>query len=163
MTIMRQQSFPPLVPDNPKILILGTMPGIQSLERQQYYAHPHNLFWPMISAVCGEPLPEAYLDRITLLLRHQIALWDVCGSCLREGSLDSAIREEQPNDIRALLIQYTGIQLLAFNGQKAAALFRKYFKDIRLPTHVLPSSSPAHAGKSRIEKEKEWLLLRSYL
>lgn len=160
---MRQQSFPPLVPENPKILILGTMPGQQSLERQQYYAHPRNLFWPMMSAICGEPLPEAYSDRIALLLRHQIALWDICNTCLREGSLDTAIRDEQPNDIRTLLTQYPGIQLLAFNGQKAATLFRKYFKDIRLPIQVLASSSPAHAGKSRIEKEKEWLLLRSYL
>lgn len=160
---MRKQSFPALLPEKPQILILGSMPGEKSLQQQQYYAHPHNLFWPLISLVCGVSPPDTYEARVQLLQRHHIALWDVCHSCLRQGSLDTAIREAQPNPIRELLQQYPELQLIAFNGQKAAGLFRKYFKDIAVPLLVLPSTSPANAGKSRSEKEKQWLELRKYL
>lgn len=160
---MRKKSFAPILPRNPKILILGSMPGEKSLEMQQYYAHAYNLFWPLISTVCDCKLPEDYHSRTELLKYNHIALWDVCNTCFRDGSMDTAIREERPNPITALINAYPSIRLVAFNGQKAAALFRKHFPDISIPTLTLPSSSPANAGKSRTEKEKHWLQLRDYL
>ena len=77
-----------------RALILGSMPGVKSLEAQQYYAHPQNRFWPMMAHLLGEALPSAYEEKLAMLLRHHIALWDSIGSCEREGSLDSAIRNE---------------------------------------------------------------------
>lgn len=161
---MRKHGFAPILPEQEaKILVLGSMPGEKSLAEVQYYAHRHNLFWHMMSIVCREILPETYSERVQLLKRHGIAVWDVCDSCIREGSLDTAIQEEQANAIPALLSRHPSIKLIAFNGQKAANLFRKYFKEINIPQLTLPSTSPANAGKTKAEKEKQWLLLRNFL
>ena len=106
-----------------RALILGSMPGVKSLEAQQYYAHPQNRFWPMMAHLLGEELPSAYEEKLAMLLRHHIALWDSIGSCEREGSLDSAIRDEQGNDFAALLQEYPGIRAIYFNGGKSAQAF----------------------------------------
>ena len=108
-----------------RALILGSMPGVKSLEAQQYYAHPQNRFWPMMAHLLGEELPSAYEEKLAMLLRHHIALWDSIGSCEREGSLDSAIRNEQGNDFAALLQEYPGIRAIYFNGGKSAPCPRR--------------------------------------
>lgn len=156
--------FPPLVQPGSRLLILGSMPGEKSLEQQEYYAHPRNLFWPFIAALADETAPQVYAQKKELLARLNIALWDVCDTCFRQGSLDTAIRQEVPNDISGLLQQHPAIRTLVFNGQKAAALYRKYFKqEDALAYLTLPSTSPANAGISLEDKRKAWLGLKGYL
>ena len=99
------KSFKPSIDNNSKILILGSMPGVKSLEEQQYYAHPQNRFWKVMASICNEPrLHEFDYDlKLKTLLNNNIALWDTIKSCTREGSLDSDIQNETPNDIKNLL------------------------------------------------------------
>ena len=104
------------------------MPGVASLQKQQYYGHPRNAFWPIMAALTEETLPEEYQARKLMLLRHGIALWDVCQSCELEGSLDSNILCEHPNPIVPLLKSTLSIRAVAFNGQPAYRLFRRHIE-----------------------------------
>ncbi len=145
MTTQKINSFHPLVGTSPRILVLGTMPSVKSLEAAEYYAHPRNAFWEIIASWGGMERPTDYSEKIRLIQQLNIALWDVCASCLREGSLDSAIRNEEPNDIPALLAQNPSIRAIAFNGQPAEKLFRRHFPELKTVTfHTLPSTSPAN-------------------
>ena len=103
-------SFDPIVDDKSRVLILGTMPGVESLRKQEYYGHPRNAFWPIIAAACGRELPVSYVEKTAMLLDGGIALWDVCRGCEREGSLDSNIKAVKPNDINSLLLRYAKIK-----------------------------------------------------
>ena len=114
----RIHSFPPIAAEGCKVLILGSMPSVTSLERHQYYGHKQNDFWPMMFAFFEQPYTDAYSVKQELLIKHGIALWDVLSSCEREGSLDSNIMNEIPNDINGLLVQYPTIEYIIFNGGK---------------------------------------------
>ncbi|BFM45546.1 DNA-deoxyinosine glycosylase [Flavobacterium sp. CFS9] len=154
---MKSFSFPPLSSKDAVILILGTMPGTKSLELNQYYGHNQNNFWKFMFAILKEDLSTDYEARKTLLQKNNIAVWDVLQYCERIGSLDSAIKNEIPNDFESFLEQHPNITTILFNGQKAAAFFKKYVqlkKNYRLIT--LPSTSPANAGKSYESKLQEW-------
>ena len=108
--------FPPSIDNNCHTLILGSMPGVSSLEKQQYYAHPQNRFWPLMVRLLGElEVPADYQLRLQLLLRHHIALWDSIATCDRDGGWDSAIKNEQGNDFTALLAEYPNIKLNYLN------------------------------------------------
>ena len=153
------ESFAPVVGKNPKALILGSMPGIASLKKNRYYAHPQNQFWRLLGAAIQENLAEMDYDaRLKTLQRRGIALWDVLASCSREGSLDADISDEEPNAVAALLRE-TGIKAVFLNGSKAASAFRAFIAE-SLPDGVavvkLPSSSPAHASLSFEEKLAAW-------
>lgn len=139
---MRIQSFKPVIDERSRILILGSMPGRASLESGHYYAHPQNRFWPLMMKLLngGQPI-EDYEQRLQLLLDNGIALWDVCESCEREGSLDKAIMAVDPNDIPALLEEYKGIERIIFNGSAAREIFKQNF-NLDIPTHMMPSTSP---------------------
>ncbi|CAM3736232.1 DNA-deoxyinosine glycosylase [Alkalicoccus chagannorensis] len=159
--LKRKQSMKPILPSNPSMLIVGSMPGEKSLEHQKYYAHPRNHFWPIISAWTGEPLmEEAYERKIRVLQEHGAALWDVIQSCERSGSLDAAIKNEEVNDIEHLLQRFPGLRRIGCNGGKAYSLLRKH---IHIPDHVdimqLPSTSPIPGKnvKSFDEKLAVWL------
>lgn len=145
----RLRSFPPLVGPAPCVLILGSMPGVASLQANQYYAHPRNRFWPLMAALLNEPLPADYPARCALLRRHGIALWDVLAECERPGSLDSAIRKnsQRPNAIGDLLDNHPDIRTLITNGGHAARTLTRYVPDLpcTLAIHNLPSTSPANA------------------
>lgn len=163
-TSCRVTGFPPLADWNSRILVLGTMPGVRSLTDQQYYAHPRNAFWPILFAVCGEEFRTDYPARLELLRRKGIALWDVCYSCDRSGSLDSRIRQEVPNDISGLLKQYPAIRTIVFNGNTSAGLYKKYFS--QLPQYdyfQMPHTSPAYASLTFEQKKEKWLLIRPRL
>lgn len=154
---MKSFSFPPLSSKDAVILVLGTMPGTKSLELNQYYGHHQNNFWKFMFAILKEDLSTDYETRKALLQKNNIAVWDVLQYCERIGSLDSAIKNEIPNDFESFLEQHPNITTILFNGQKAAAFFKKYVrlkKDYRLIT--LPSTSPANAGKSYESKLQEW-------
>lgn len=138
------------------MLILGSFPSTASLAAQQYYAHPQNQFWRILGAVVGQPLKEMdYAARIAAVLAAGIAIWDVFASCERAGSLDSAIREAQPNDLGALRQKAPSLRCICFNGRMAAKRVREV-EAMGFDALVLPSTSPAHAGMSFEEKLARW-------
>jgi TDG/mug DNA glycosylase family protein len=143
------QSFAPVAAADSRLLILGSMPGVRSLQLQQYYGHPQNRFWPLLALLLGyEKVPDAYAEKKQMLLDNRIALWDVLCYCQREGSLDSDITGEQPNDLAGFLKQHPQIHTICCNGGKAAAALKKYTKQVDLQgitVHCLPSTSPANA------------------
>ena len=157
-------SFDPIVDGGCRILVLGTMPGEESLRKQQYYGHPRNAFWPIMAALCGQELPDAYQHRKAMLLETRIALWDVCRRCERDGSLDSNISNEAPNRIGELLRQYPQIRTIAFNGQYAARLFKRYFPNVdpEITRIILPSTSPAHPVPWE-KKLRAWQAVKDFL
>lgn len=154
------KSFKPSIDNESKILILGSMPGIKSLEEQQYYAHPQNRFWKVMGNICNEPkLSELdYETKLKTLLNNNIALWDTIKSCKREGSLDSDIQNEKPNDIRKLLKTYPNIETICLNGNKSYSAFKKYFPVLfeKYACYRMPSTSPANARYSLNILIKEW-------
>ena len=143
--------FPPSIDRDCTVLILGSMPGISSLKAQQYYAHPQNRFWPMMTQLLTgqDVVPADYEDRLNLLLSHHIALWDSIDTCERSGSLDSAIHDEQGNDFAQLLDRYPSIHTICFNGAKSCQTFKRYNKTLLTRSDIrfvpLPSTSPANA------------------
>ena len=143
------KSFKPSIDNNSKILILGSMPGVKSLEEQQYYAHPQNRFWKVLGNICNEPKLAKfnYEIKLKILLENNIALWDTIKSCKREGSLDSDIQNEKPNNISELLKQFPNIKVICLNGNKAYSAFKKYFPMLlkQYSCRKLPSTSPANA------------------
>ena len=115
----RISSFDPIVSEDSKILILGSVPGAKSLEMEEYYAHPQNQFWKIIFHLFNENLTSDYGEKLEFLKRNNIALWDVIDTCERKGSLDSEIRNEEANDIQQLLQNYPSIKAIFCNGQKS--------------------------------------------
>ena len=153
-------SFPPIINKDSEILILGSIPGIRSLEMQQYYAHPQNKFWKIICEIFNEEFTTNYQQRIEILEKHHIALWDVIDTCERKGSLDSEIRNEEANKIEELLQNFPNIKAIFCNGQKSHKNLQKILgKKFRMPIIVLPSTSPAHAGLSYFDKLKLWYII----
>ena len=142
-----------------EILILGSFPGDASLAAQQYYAHPRNQFWPLLSRLLGEDLVALpYPERLPRLLAHRIGVWDVLGACAREGSLDSAIRQAQANDFSQLRQNYPALRRIGFNG-KTSGKFAPQFAAQGYETLQLPSSSPAYAQRTFEQKLAEWMRL----
>ena len=159
---MKSYSFSPISSTESNILILGTMPGTKSLELNQYYGHNQNNFWKFLFTIYNEELSNDYETRKNLLLKNKIALWDVLQYCDRIGSLDSAIKNEIANDFETFLEKHPNIKTILFNGQKAAAFFKKYVH-LKNSYHLitLPSTSPANASKTSEFKLKEWNVIRS--
>ncbi|MDT8363825.1 MAG: DNA-deoxyinosine glycosylase [Nitrosomonas sp.] len=159
------QCFPPVVDKNAATLILGSMPGMASLTASQYYAHPRNTFWPIMSQLLGF-LPEAaYAERLRALQTAGIALWDVLQACERKGSLDASIviATQIANDFPCFLRLYPHIQHIFFNGGSAHAAFMRHVPGNCLPPHIrctrLPSTSPANAGITFIQKLAAWRII----
>lgn len=148
--------LPPVVATDTNILILGSFPGEASLGAQQYYAHPRNQFWRLLSAVTGEDLAGLpYPQRLAALLAHRIGVWDVIAACHRSGSLDTAIRDPLANDLDRLHRLCPALRRVCFNG-KTSGKFAPQFAAAGFDTLVLPSSSPANAQWSFDEKLKCW-------
>ncbi len=145
-------------------LILGSMPGVASLQAQQYYAHPRNAFWSIMQTVTGIEATAPYQQRLDALRKHKIALWDVLASCHRPGSLDSAIKPDSiiVNDFTAWFEQHPGIERVLLNGGKAYELFHRHVsKAGLLPDSIYivlcPSTSPAYAAMNYEAKKTAWL------
>lgn len=146
----------PVIDSRTRILILGSFPGEASLKAQQYYAHPRNALWPILSALTGEDLAGLpYAERLPRLLAHRIGLWDVLGACVRKGSLDSAIRNPAANDFDRLHRLCPELDVVGFNGQTSGK-FAPQFEAQGYRTVVLPSTSPAYAAMSFEQKLKGW-------
>lgn len=153
-------SFPPAVAAGARVLILGSLPGEVSLARGQYYAFPRNAFWKIAGTLCGFSPEADYAARVAALKRAGVGLWDVVGAGTRPGSLDSAIREVEPNDVPALLAAFPEIRKIVCNGDAAFRLLKRHhprlFAVPALEILRAPSTSPAAARLSFDEKLARW-------
>lgn len=163
VAVMKIESFDPIINKDSEILILGSMPGNESLKQQQYYAHPQNKFWQFIYRIFDKEMDLAYTDRTAFLERNKIALWDVFKYCEREGSLDSNIKNEEINDVAALLEKFKNIKYVFLNGGKAYDQFKKrILPDLKrlIPYMKLPSTSPANNSIPMDKKLNAWKQIR---
>ena len=159
-----KRSFPPIVDRHARILVLGTLPGEESLRRRQYYAHPRNLFWPILFRLFDAAPLDDYPAKLAFAAARRVALWDVCESGEREASADASIRRERPNAIDRLLDTHPLIRAVAFNGTGARRLHDRHFpRRPGLRYLAMPSTSPAHARLDFAAKLAEWQKLRSAL
>ncbi len=152
-------SFAPLLDKNTKTMIIGTMPGVASLEAGEYYAHPRNAFWLIMARLFNNGASFSdYEEKKSCLLAHGIGLWDNLQYCERSGSLDSNIKSEISNDFETLLKKYPNVQKLLFNGQKSFQFFKKFHPELLalMKYHSLPSTSPANAMLKFEDKLAEW-------
>jgi double-stranded uracil-DNA glycosylase len=156
--------FPPVACLSARVLILGSLPGVRSLEAQEYYAQPQNAFWRIMDALIGAGPDLEYAKRLDRLRESGFALWDVIHAAVRAGSMDSAIERATivPNDFAGFLATHDGIRLVCFNGRTAAELWRKKVvptlaaEHAAIETRTLPSTSPAYAGMPFAEKLGCW-------
>ena len=156
MTSDLLQGLPPVVGRGTRLLLLGSFPGAASLAAAQYYAHPRNQFWPLLSALLGEDLVALpYALRLRRLRARGIGLWDVIGACHREGSLDSRIRDARYNDLARLRRQVPRLRAIAHNGA-ASARVMPASAALGVPVFRLPSSSPAYASLGFERKLAAW-------
>ncbi|MGV7209375.1 DNA-deoxyinosine glycosylase [Oxalobacteraceae bacterium A2-2] len=163
MELARKRCFDPVVDERTRLLVLGSLPGEKSLAVQEYYGNPQNAFWRLMSEVIGVPLvPLPYAQRLQTLLAHGVGLWDVVAEAHRPGSLDSAIRHRDDNDLPSLLARFPGIRAVAFNGGTAAKLGLKVLgvTASRYQIFQLPSSSPAYT-LAYDEKARLWQVLNA--
>lgn len=155
----RLQGLAALVDTQTRLLVLGSFPGRSSLARQQYYAHPQNGFWPILQAIWplgpDEQSLDSYEKRSVWMLSKGLGLWDVYASCEREGSLDSAIRAPEVNDLASLMQRCPALRVIAHNGGES---FRhaRHSRTLGLPVYRLPSTSPANASWSFERKLAAW-------
>lgn len=159
------QSFPPIENPNANILILGSIPGKDSLRAKQYYAHPRNAFWPIMGELVGAAPTLSYTARIQKLKAAGIALWDVLASCSRHSSMDADIDADsiRANDFASFFLCHPDITHVFFNGTMAEQCFHKHVMSSvaqqKLHYQRLPSTSPAHASMRYEEKLKAWKVI----
>jgi double-stranded uracil-DNA glycosylase len=161
------EGFSPIAKACSRVLILGSMPSVMSLNLQQYYGHSRNAFWPIMMQLFNGSADADYNQRKQILLDNRIAVWDVLKSCRRTGSLDSRIENDSLiiNNFAAFFARHERIEYIFFNGAVAEKLYRKYvlgsLKEnlAALPCSRLPSTSPAHAAMSFQEKAQHWRVI----
>jgi hypoxanthine-DNA glycosylase len=159
-----KHSFPPVADARTRLLVLGSLPGEESLARRQYYGNPRNHFWRLMETVLDRPLVGlGYEERLEALLGAGVGLWDTVGAATRRGSLDGSIRLSRANDLSALAASLPELRAVGFNGGKSAAIgTRQLEAHPRLALVPLPSSSPAFTLPFE-EKAERWRALRSWL
>lgn len=161
---MNKLSFPPIADIKSKVLLLGTMPGEQSLKLQQYYGHKGNHFWKLIFALFDHPVTDNYASKRQLLLDKGIAVWDVLQSCEREGSADIRINKEIANDFASFYRDYPTISSVFFTSKKAETYYYEYVgRNEKVRFYNLPSPSSANTWKTFAEKLNEWKLILKFL
>jgi len=161
------KGFEAIISHQPRWMVLGTMPSVQSLKQEFYYAHPRNAFWPIMQSLVNMST-SSIEDKIALVDKAGLVVWDVLESCDRQGSLDSAIKSPQANDFESFLANDVKIDTICFNGKKAEQLFKRYvLKQQIIPNHiqyiVLPSTSPANASITVEDKRLFWQEKLSHL
>jgi hypoxanthine-DNA glycosylase len=150
------QGLPPVIARGTRLVVLGSFPGVASLLAQQYYAHPRNHFWPILSALWGVDLAALpYARRLDVLHERGLGVWDVYAACRRAGSLDTSIEDAAPNDLAGLLRRAPGLRAIAHNGGESARAMR-VTRALGLPVYRLPSTSPANASWSFERKLAAW-------
>ena len=152
----RLQGLPPVWDPRTRLVVLGSFPGVASLQAQQYYAHPRNQFWIILGTLWGLPLPDwPYEQRVAALLEHGLGLWDVYAECERKGSLDSAIRAPRLNDLAALRQRCPALRAIVHNGGESWR-HAHHTRALGVAVERLPSTSPAHASWSLARKTAVW-------
>jgi hypoxanthine-DNA glycosylase len=152
----RLHGLPPVVTRRTRMVVLGSFPSVASLQAQQYYAHPRNHFWPILSALWGVDLVALpYRRRIAEVERRGLGIWDVYASCRRPGSLDSAIEAAELNDLARLRELAPALRAVAHNGGESARAIRAT-RALGVAVHRLPSTSPANASWSFQRKLAAW-------
>ena len=165
MTEIVLSSFQPIIDERSRVLILGSMPGVESLRLQQYYANPRNQFWKILYDLFDAELSQVYDEKVSFIMSKKIALWDVIKNCYREGSLDSNIKEEIVNDFNGLFKAYPNLEIVFFNGGKAYETYKKWIGFGAVPNikfQRLTSSSPANTRKYE-DKLREWSVIGEVL
>ncbi len=157
--------FAPVTRSDTRLLVLGSLPGVLSLEQRRYYANPRNQFWGLIGAVIGRELvPLTYEERLEALLNAGVGLWDTVAAATREGSLDASIRVHEASDLGAFAATLPALRAIGFNGKTSAKIGRGQLGLASgLALLDLPSSSAAHAAMSLEAKRDAWLELAAYL
>ena len=158
-----EQGFLPVYGESVEILILGSFPSRQSLEKKEYYGNPQNHFWHIIEALFNIDRHIPYALRISRLTEHRIVLWDILSGCCRDGSADAQIREPVFNDLAAFLRVHPSIRLVALNGSTAGRYYHQMTISTLVPAVILPSTSPANARVSFPEKVSAWSIIRTSL
>lgn len=154
--------FAPVSRPDSRVLILGTLPGAESLRRREYYAKNQNTFWRILGELIGAGPDLPYQQRVEAIKNAGLALWDVCASARREGSLDAQIKELEANDFGRFFQEHPHIALICFNGQTASKLFERFVvpgltaEASKIPRKNLPSTSPAHASMRFAQKLELW-------
>ena len=150
------EGLAPVVDAQTRLVVLGSFPGLASLQAQQYYGHPRNHFWTILATLWNVDLKTAtYAQRLKVARAHGLGLWDVYASCRREGSLDSAIEQAQLNDLASLKQRAPRLEAIAHNGGESARSMR-VTAALGLALHRLPSTSPANASWSFERKLAAW-------
>ncbi len=152
---MQKKCLEPWIDDKTRILIVGTMPGEESLNQQTYYANSRNKFWKYIQEILNNGIElKTPKEKREFLQSKGIGLWDSLSKCERDGSLDSNIEKEQPNDFS----KFQSVKYVLFNGKKAAEYFEKYNSKylLKRQSYSLPSTSPANASIPENVKFEEW-------
>lgn len=157
-----RKCFPAVATETAKILILGTYPSPLSFESGFFYGHPRNRFWPMMADLLGEPVPACVEEKKNLLIKHDIAIWDVLDSCEIKGAADASIRNPVVNEI-APLVEGSLIQAVFFNGAKAEELFKRYSCPLPVPCFRMPSTSPANAAWNMERLKAQWGKILEYV
>ena len=160
-------SFKPILNNDARILILGSIPGKISLVKDQYYANERNAFWKIMATLLSFESSIDYDQRVKQLKSGAVAVWDVLAMCTRESSLDSDIVESTivPNDFGSLFGQLPNLTDVYFNGAKAEQSFMRYVhpnltNEYKMLSYTrLPSTSPAHASMSFENKLKAWKVI----
>jgi hypoxanthine-DNA glycosylase len=157
-------SFAPIINSQTAILILGSMPGVISLDKQEYYGNRRNQFWSLIYAILGNSqVPTNYNDKIEFLEVNKIGLWDVLKQCERHGSLDLNIKNPEVNDFEKLFKEFPAVKYIVFNGKESHRYFTKKYGQIKGITYlVMPSTSPANT-MSIANKLEQWITFLSYI
>lgn len=149
----------PLYDENSKVLILGSFPSAKSRKARFFYGHPQNRFWKLIALLSEEEVPQTTEQKKSLILRHNLAVWDVIHSCTVTGSSDSSIRDVVPNDL-APVIGGSKIEKIFTNGAVAHKLYKKYiFPQTGIEAVKLPSTSPANAAYSIERLAESWKVI----
>ena len=164
MAEILEHPFDAIVDEKSKVLILGSFPSLKSFEQNFYYAHPRNLFWPIMEEIFEVTLETNEAKR-AFALEKGIAMWDTYGSLSREAgnSSDSNLKDLKPNDFEAFFKHYPNIRHIFFTGRKAEQGYKKYFGHLGIPTTLLPSTSPAYAAMKREEKVRHYRLIKEIL
>jgi len=152
----RLQGLAPVIGRRTRLVVLGSFPSVASLQARQYYGHPRNHFWPILSALWHEDLRLLpYAKRLALVRARGLGIWDVYAACRRDGSLDTAIEDAQPNNLASLKRRAPRLQAVAHNGGESARSMR-LTRALGVEAHRLPSSSPANASWSFERKLAAW-------
>ncbi len=164
----RVSGFAPIAAPDARVLILGSLPSRLSLQKQEYYGNPRNAFWSVMGELLGAGPELPYATRTETLRRCGVAVWDVLRSAARSGSMDATIESERAkaNDFQTFYKEHPDLELVCFNGRKAAELYERLVARrgigtiLAIEMKTMPSTSPAHASMTYAEKLRHWSAIR---